>query len=307
MIEGTVPFRMEPSKKQRCIMDATPNPTQVFGPKVSGSTYRVFTYEKGAITEGAAIGDFTLKGVGTSIPAIIVGEDGRGRELGVLPVGSPPLGDPCPYRLKGEVHPGDPQKRACPVCGVELGERVYQGVKPGDWRLAHPDKGNVRLRLMAAQVGQTKSGKPKLWAKDAATTDEAVIIVFRTQPGFRGGCGHYGDDNTWKCTGETTWGTSCGAKGNGFKPDTCPGCGGYTQATSLPFPGEKLAEGHVAQGAAGRMGGGEQIVALVPKDAVVQVHRSGRLYGSPASLYLVWDGEQVLVATREKREVVDVF
>jgi hypothetical protein len=170
----------------------------------------------------------------------------------------------------------------------------------------HPQSGNLHGRLTAAQVGQTKSGKPKLWANDKATTDEAVIIVFRTLPGFRGSCGHYGDD-TWKCTGETTYGDGCGTKGDGLKPNTCPKCSGYTQAAYLPFPGKKLIEGQVAQGAAGRMGSGEQIVALIPKGVIVQTYRSGRLYGSPAARYLMWNGENVLVATREERELADIF
>ena len=47
---------------------------------------RVFTINSGEVVEGGRVTTFTLKGAGVSIPAIIVGEEGRGRKLGVLPV-----------------------------------------------------------------------------------------------------------------------------------------------------------------------------------------------------------------------------
>ena len=47
---------------------------------------KIFTIESGRVTEGAKVDSFTLKGAGVSIPAILVGEEGRSRRLGVLPV-----------------------------------------------------------------------------------------------------------------------------------------------------------------------------------------------------------------------------
>lgn len=47
---------------------------------------RVFTIREGKVTKGALVEKFSLKGAGMEIPAILVGEDGRGRKLGVLPV-----------------------------------------------------------------------------------------------------------------------------------------------------------------------------------------------------------------------------
>ena len=47
---------------------------------------RVFTIREGKVTKGALVEKFSLKGAGIEIPAILVGEDGRGRKLGVLPV-----------------------------------------------------------------------------------------------------------------------------------------------------------------------------------------------------------------------------
>ena len=47
---------------------------------------KVFTIENGTRTEGARVETFTLQGAGVSIPAILIGEEGRGRKLGILPV-----------------------------------------------------------------------------------------------------------------------------------------------------------------------------------------------------------------------------
>ena len=47
---------------------------------------KVYTVENGKVAEGVRVDSFTLKGAGVTIPAIIVGEEGRGRKLGVLPV-----------------------------------------------------------------------------------------------------------------------------------------------------------------------------------------------------------------------------
>lgn len=62
--------------------------------------------------------------------------------------------------------------------------------------------------------------------------------------------------------------------GMGFR-----GGGSYTLAGNC----ELLAEGHTAQGTAGRMGDCACPVILVRGDCEIRWHRSGRLYGSPAN------------------------
>src|SRR5690606_40374839 len=47
---------------------------------------KVFTIESGKVIEGAEVVTFALKNADVTIPAIIIGEEGRGRQLGVLPV-----------------------------------------------------------------------------------------------------------------------------------------------------------------------------------------------------------------------------
>ena len=192
---------------------------------------KVFTIESGKVTEGVRVDSFTLKGAGVTIPAIIVGEEGRGRELGVLP--------------------------------VQLLTDSY-----AEWQ----EKGYVNIHF--ATVGTTKSGKPKLFQAEDTDTTDRCICVFRTKIGFRGGNSHTGD-----------------RLGDEF----------------LPFPGEVLCEGIIAQGAAGRMGSGKQLVAVIPAGIVFRTGYSGRLYGAPSSHYYVYRDGQILSATWQEREVSDIF
>lgn len=262
---------------------------------MSVQSYRIYTIVNGKVTPGAEVEDLALKGAGTTIPAVIVGEEGRGRQRGVVPVDAPPM-FPCPDQGK-ELWTS---QSACPRCGVLLGEVV-------DSRRHHPEDGLVRGRLMYAALGKTKAGKPKFWAMPAATRKDHVIVVFRTQPGYRGGSAHTGDRIGWKC--------GCGATGQeAVTPDKCPGCGAgeylYGIGMRIRFAdllGERLTEGYVAQGTAGRMGGGEQLVALMPRDVVFRTTYSGRLYGGPSAHYYKWDGEKLLAMTWEERSLTDAF
>jgi hypothetical protein len=196
---------------------------------------KIFTIESGKVTEGVRVDSFTLKGAGVSIPAIIVGEEGSGRRLGVLP--------------------------------VQLLSEQYK-----EWQ----EKGYTHIH--SAAVGTTKSGKPKLFQTEDADTTEKCICVFRTRIGFRGANEHTGDRD-----------------------------GGAEYPTFHPFPGEILCEGIIAQGDAGRMGSGSQLVAVMPEDIVFRTGYSGRLYGAPSAHYYVYRDGQLLSATWEEREVSDIF
>ena len=105
--------------------------------------YKVFTVANGTVTPGAEVEEFTFRNGEVKIPAILVGEEGRGRSLGVLP-----------------------------VSGAVAGDIIH-----------------------AADIGTTRSGKPKLWSQQegAATSKEKVIVVFKTHIGFRGSNTHTGD------------------------------------------------------------------------------------------------------------------
>ncbi len=204
--------------------------------------FNVFTVSSGFVSKGGLVDSLTLKSAGIDIPAIIVGEDGRGRSRGVLP--------------------------------VQLPNGLYK-----EWK----EKGQVVI--YAAEVGTTKAGKPKLFAKTEADLDEKIICVFNTKIGFRGSNSHTGDR-----TGET-------------KKDWMD----REFPVFAEFPGETLITGTIAQGAAGRMGSGDQLVAVIPKEVVFRTSYGGRLYGAPSSHYYKWDGEQLLVLTWDERVASEFF
>jgi len=202
---------------------------------------KLFTIENGKVTEGVRVDSFTLKGAGVTTPAIIIGQEGRGRKLGVLPV-----------QLLPEQH------------------REWQG--------------EGRTYIFSAGVGTTKAGRPKLFQTEYADTAERCICVFRTMIGFRGGNYHTGDRDGGT---EVIWG------------EVCP--------TFHPFPGEILCDGVIAQGDAGRMGSGEQLVAILPADTVFRTGYSGRLYGFPPAHYYIFRAGQIIAATWQEREISDIF
>ena len=203
---------------------------------------KLFTIKSGNVTEGIRVDSFTLKGAGITIPAILVGEKGRGRRLGVLP--------------------------------VQLLPSSYK-----EWQ----EEGTVSIH--SAKIGETKAGKPKLLETSGVTDTEKCICVFRTMIGFRGGNSHTGDRDGG--TEKDYWGEE--------------------YPTFHPFPGEILCKGEIAQGAAGRMGNGEQLVAIMPANTVFRTGYSGRLYGAPSAHYYIYRDGQILSATWEEREVADIF
>lgn len=195
---------------------------------------KIFTIENGKVVEGVRVDSFTLKGAGVTIPAVLVGEEGRGRRLGVLPV------------------------QLLPACYAEWEKEGY-------------------VYIHSAQVGATKAGKPKLFQAEDTDTIDRCICVFRTKIGFRGGNSHTGDRLS------------------------------DLSDEFHPFPGEVLCEGIIAQGAAGRMGSGKQLVAVIPAGIVFRTGYSGRLYGAPSSHYYVYRDGQILSATWKEREISDIF
>lgn len=56
------------------------------------NTMKIFTIKHSLISEGALVEEFKLAS-GITIPAVLVGEEGRGRELGVLPIKGAQPGD----------------------------------------------------------------------------------------------------------------------------------------------------------------------------------------------------------------------
>ncbi len=247
--------------------------------------YRIFTIRNGAAKEGAKVNTFTLSN-GTKIPAIVVGEEGRGRALGVLP--------------------------------VSLTKSQFQ-----TWQ----EKDSVEIRF--AEIGQSRSGKPKLFSKEKEenTAGDSLIAVMSTPIGYRGGNSHTGDrqDSLWSLT------TSARIRVQELdgKPEGIDLHGecSSTSKTALMewagdelteeefeekrcwdvFPGKVIIEGRIAQGAAGGMGSGTQMIATIPVNTWFRTSYSGRRYGAPSAHYYKWDGNQVLAVTWDERQILEAM
>lgn len=248
------------------------------------TSYPILTITSGSVFNGAVVEKLTLKGADTTIPAILIGEEGRGRQRGVLPVALTPS-------------------------------------QNTEWQA----KGRVIINF--AELSTSGSGKPKLIAKDKAENSDKFISVFMTGIGFRGGNDHTGD------RGETTYQLSYNAKqmvlsSFGFSPELNNQLNKKAtsaeieklksefnlsdevfepELTFLPFPGQVLIEGRIAQGDAGNMGSGKQMVALMPKGVWFRTGYSGRLYGKPAAHYYLWNGAKLVAVTWDDRQNLDSF
>lgn len=246
---------------------------------------KIFTIESGVVTEGVKVDSYTLKGADVTIPAITVGEEGRGRELGLLP--------------------------------VQLLPDSYE-----EWQ----EEGYAHINF--AQVGETKSGRPKLFQVEDADNIEKCICVFKTMIGFRGANRHTGDrkEEYWVREWFADFPESVPKKerytweevekyGLEYLKARHPGkedhynldVGFKRRLEFHPFPGEILCKGIIAQGTAGRMGSGEQLVAILPAGVVFRTGYSGRLYGAPSAHYYIYRDGQLLSATWDEREVSDIF
>jgi hypothetical protein len=235
--------------------------------------YKVFTINSGTVEEGATVEKFYLEGAGIYIPAILIGEKGRGRKLGVLP--------------------------------VQLINENLEKFEKGE-----------KIKILLGELGQTRSGNPKLIETLGPASNEEALVVFRTHIGYRGHNAHGGDrmvepcPNRGKVIGADYRGecSLCGVKMKklpNFDWEHPPDDGLWDH--HLEFPGKILVEGIIAQGLAGRMGHGKQIIALVPKGVVFSTQYSGRLYGAPSAHYYVFNGTSILSATWEERQVADIF
>ena len=247
---------------------------------------KIFTICQGNVQAGAIVEKYIIEGSGIAIPAILIGEKGRGRKLGILPV---------------ELLPE----------------------QKNEWEK------NGRTIIYNAKISQTKSGHPKLIATETHDTIEKIIVVFRTPIGFRGSNSHTGDRideyftleplfiDTAKRIGIPIKDRYTADEVRAYSPRIMKahyGDGEYAWDAGFrrhykfaPFPGEIIIEGIIAQGDAGYMGSGYQYVAIIPRNVVFRTGYSGRLYGKPAAHYYIWNGEKLLSATWEERQISDLF
>jgi len=131
---------------------------------------------------------------------------------------------------------------------------------------------NGRTTITDCRINET----PRRIISCGPSADDKVLCVLRTHIGFRGSNYHTGD----------------------WDPE---------KEDYLPFPGEVIAWGRIAQGDAGRMGSGEQLLAVIPKGVVFRTAYTGRLYGEPEEHFWCFDGETILSLTRDEREATCIF
>lgn len=219
----------------------------------------VYTIIQGRVDRGVKIQRFKIQQE-IEIPAVLIGEEGRGRQLAVMP--------------------------------VQLLPEIYTLWKQGE-----------DVCVLHADIGTTRSGRPRLIQIPTSSPDDSdILAVFYTTIGFRGFNVHTGDQVRIYCK-------NCGNSDIGFCDwQVCPQCGsgaiGYEYES---FPGSILLTGIIAQGDAGRMGSGEQIIARLPKNKVFRVGLGGRLYGAPSEYFYCWGDGQLFCLTREQRLVADMF
>ena len=137
-----------------------------------------------------------------------------------------------------------------------------------------------QVSINHVSLSKTQKGGHKLIEAANTLTNDKCLVVFRTHIGFRGGNSHTGD------------------RVPDYDPDNIE---------FLPFPCEVLAEGRIAQGAAGGMGSGQQFITVAEKNVVFRTQYSGRLYGAPSSHYYLYIGSQILSATWDERVASDLF
>lgn len=240
---------------------------------------KIFTITNGQVIQRVKVDTFTLNGAGVSIPAIIVGEEGRGRKLGVLP--------------------------------VQLTPENY-----AEWK----EKGYTYIEY--ANIGQTKSGRPKLIEMTNTNDIDKAIIVFRTKNGYRGSNKHTGDllkneyfvlnemfvtEEEAKKAAEEHIRRKYGVNVNRINLELMIDNYIDKKSTFAPFPGEILVTGYIAQGDAGRMGSGSQHIAVMPANTVFRTAYTGRLYGAPKAHYYIYRDGEILAATKEERELTNIF
>lgn len=229
--------------------------------------------------------------------AVVVGESGRGRSLGVLPVINAPQAA-CPRRSTRYAS----DNTNCPACGC--------AVSVSDGHCDHPaDAGLVPGRPAFGAIKYGPVG-PYLDAS-VAEADGRALVVFRTPVGNRGGNAHTGASCGWRCP-------VCGETGHGEPPELCTPCVARELAelrsktpdhtgelkdimykmsqrpipNYLPIPGEVIVRGRIAMGDAGRVASGEQLMVRFEAGSIFRVAvKTGTT--RPDEWVYSWDGAKL--------------
>ena len=168
------------------------------------------------------------------------------------------------------------------------GVRVHEGAAIDDHGaivLGEEGRGRQLVRVPLPEGAEILCGR--VMRVPVSGENEVAVVLIRDMSGFRG---------TWRLTAPAS---------DAYYEAIARG-----EAPARPERGEppvrEIARGYCAQGEAGRMGGGPEILAVFRAGAVVEIVRQGRLYGAPAVVRVTAnpDGSievsDPLVAARER-------
>jgi hypothetical protein len=82
--------------------------------------------------------------------------------------------------------------------------------------------------------------------------------------------------------------------------DIHPDAGEWFRFAPLESVVRVLARGHCAQGEAGNAGGHDELLVVIPNGGALRAYRSGRLYGEPAELWLLWTGVDLVFGIEDE-------
>jgi len=252
---------------------------------------KIFTLKDGFVENFATVVEFTLTGANVKIPAIIIGESGRGRNLGILPV-----------ELTNDSKRVFDEKKSVNITSVSLGET--KAGKPKLFEIDQDDYSqNQCLIVFRTPIGfrggneHTGDRENLFWKIDSYYISEEL----KSDERF----------NKTKYTFEEVKKLSAILMKKKYpdkQADSWREDAGFSRIlTFQQFPGEVIISGQIAEGAAGRAGSGTQIIARMPINTVFRTGYSGRRYGSPMAHYYIFKGDTILSATWEEREVSDIF
>lgn len=164
-------------------------------------------------------------------------------------------------------------------------------------------------KIERASVLKTRGKGTLLLVEERKPGDKRALVLLGIPAGFRGGT---------RIMGGTGDPVPCPQRGlyDPYVEDgrTCVFCGAPFSGRTHPDTGESiwtgdpalwrgitvLADGHVADGTAGRMGGNAELLLIMNPGARLRVRRTGRLYGAPSVLIVFWDGQDLKVGTPDE-------
>lgn len=200
----------------------------------------------------------------------------------------------------------------------------------GRWEENIPIDSSEEIKVVS--LGETKSGRLRFFKEEETSQDEEVIVVFKPRAGYRGLMSLSGRfERKFKCR-EYSCNLMCDTREemiehllskhrysfDPLKPDVLLYESSFGKdyvfknkitssflSTLVPEL-NILAEGKIAQGAAGRMGSNQQLILILPKDVVVGWAIGGRVYGNPREYEMWWDGEKLNCMAAAERELLEV-